>query len=104
MYDLVEIADGSLIDRLKTLVSRDNRRLADLLAHIGEIDARKLYLGHGCASMFAYCVERLNFSEGGAYRRINASRAARKYPLIFERVATGALHLSGLNVLAPELT
>lgn len=54
--------------------------------------------------MFTYCVERLNCSEGEAYRRIHAARAARKFPLIFELIASGTLHLSGVNVLAPELT
>src|SRR5262245_33148390 len=45
-----------------------------------------------------------NCSESEAYKRISAARTARKYPIIFELVARGALHLSGVNVLAPELT
>src|SRR5690349_16775800 len=104
MYNLDSIADDSLIERLEGLVAKDSALLARLLAHIGEVDARRLYLQQGCSSMFTYCVERLNCSEGEAYKRIHAARAARKYPLIFDLVASGALHLSGVNVLAPELT
>ena len=49
-----------------------------------EIDRRRLYLGEGCASMFAYCTQVLHLSEGGAYNRIEAARAAREYPVILE--------------------
>ena len=103
MYNLDDVADVSLIEHLRALVAKDTALSAQLLAHIGEVDARKLYLAQGCASMFAYCLERLSFSEGEAYKRIHAARAARKFPLIFELVANGALHLSGVNVLGPEL-
>src|ERR1043165_9956472 len=92
MYNLDSVADDSLIERLKGLVAKDCALLAQLLAHIGEVDARRLYLQHGCSSMFTYCVERLNCAEGESYERIHAARAARKYPLIFELIASGALH------------
>lgn len=104
MYDLNRLDDTSLLVQLKALASKDSALSAELLAHVGEVDARKLYLEHACSSMFTYCVERLNFSEGEAYKRIYAARAARKHPLIFELVASGALHVSGITVLAPELT
>src|SRR5262245_58978925 len=90
MYNLDHVADAPLIDRLKALVAKDNAFSAQMLAHVGEVDARKLYLAQGCSSMFSYCVERLNFSEGEAYKRIHAARAARKFPFIFEMVASGA--------------
>ncbi|MFH0899433.1 MAG: hypothetical protein V2A73_02265, partial [Pseudomonadota bacterium] len=46
------------------------------------------------SSIFAYCTERLHMSEGVAYHRIMAARAARRFPVIFELVAEGALHLA----------
>lgn len=103
-YVLEKLTDDALIARLKLLVAKNNQLTAVLLAHLGEVDARKLFAGHGCSSMHSYCTEVLHFSEGAAYKRIQAARAARKYPALFELVATGALHLSGIAVLAPELT
>jgi len=44
------------------------------------------------------------WSEGTAYKRMHAARAAQKFPVIFELVAAGDLHLSGVSVLAPKLT
>src|SRR5262245_29994630 len=104
MYDLDSVGDESMIERLKVLVAKDNNLTAQLHAHVGEVDARKLYVGHACSSMFVYCVEVLKFSEGEAYKRIHAARAARTYPVIFELIAKGELHLSGITVLAAHLT
>jgi len=36
---------------------------ADLVAHVGEIDARRLYARFAVSSMFAYCTELLHLSE-----------------------------------------
>jgi hypothetical protein len=91
----------------RSLVSNNGRELgttADLLADIAEFDARKLYRPAGYASMFAYCVGHLRRSEVAAYKRIRAARAARRFPAIFDAIAQGRLHLSGVVLLAPYLT
>lgn len=54
--------------------------------------------------MYAYCVGELRMSEDGAYRRITAARAARRFPAIFEAVAKSRLHLTAVSLLAPHLT
>jgi hypothetical protein len=98
------LSDGELLERVEALVKRERAGLADLLAHLAEVDARKLYLEQACPSMFAYCKERLHFSESESYHRIAAARAARRFPVVLEKVRAGELHLSGLTVLAPHLT
>lgn len=42
-------------------------------------------------------------SEDEAYRRAKAARLVRQYPELFERIATGELHLTGLLLLGPHL-
>jgi hypothetical protein len=54
--------------------------------------------------MFAYCVQELHLSEDAAYKRIQAARVARQFPVIFEAVADGKLHLTGVLLLSPCLT
>jgi hypothetical protein len=75
-----------------------------MLAHISEFDARRLYLPAAYPSMFAYCVHELRLSEDAASRRIQAARVARRFPAIFEALATGRLHLTSVGLLAPHLT
>jgi hypothetical protein len=101
---LARLPDRDLLRALHELVARDREVEADLLAHLGEVEARQLYLEEGCASMFAYCTELLHFSEATAYHRIQAARATRAYPLLLERLRRGELHLSGVKLLAPHLT
>src|SRR5437870_1414487 len=74
------------------------------LAHIAEVDARRLYVPAGFPSMFLYCVHELHFSEEAARKRSHAARAARRFPAIFSAVAEGRLHLSAVVTLAPHLT
>ena len=103
-FSLRHLSDPVLLDSLTGLVRRGNRLEAELLAHVAEVDRRRLYLGRACESMFAYCTEVLRLSEDAAYKRIQAARAAREVPIIFELVARGELHLSGVSLLAPRLT
>jgi len=74
-----------------------------MLAHIAEVDARKLYLPAGFPSMHAYSVQRLRLSEDAALKRIQAARVARQFPVIFTALEEGRLHLSGVCLLAPYL-
>jgi len=102
-YSLSHVSDQSLLRHLDELVTRDRITTASLLAHIAEVDARRLYLPAGYPSMHAYCVEKLRLSEDAAYKRITAARLARAFPAIFPAVAEGRLHLSGVVQLAPHL-
>jgi cell division inhibitor SulA len=54
--------------------------------------------------MFIYCLRVLHFAEGVAYKRIQAARAARRYPQILEALRAGDLHLTAISLLAPRLT
>jgi hypothetical protein len=86
------------------LVRRSHDLDAALLAHLGEIEERKLYLDWSFPSMFAYCVGELGFSEDVACNRINVARAARRMPIILGALRSGKVHLAGLRLLAPHLT
>ncbi len=101
---LYAVPDDELLRRLSDLVSRSRRVEADLVAHIGEVDARRLFARQAFPSMFAYCTESLHLSEAEAYRRITVARAARTHPQVLEALRAGRLHLSGLARLVPLLT
>lgn len=98
------LSDQELLNRTARLARGEARFTALLVAHLAEIDARRLYLGEGCASLFAYCVEVLGISEPAAYRRIQAARVARRFPLVLDYLSLGRLHLGALSVLGPLLT
>ena len=102
--ELNSVPDDELLRRLVALLQQSRRVEADLVAHIGEVDARRLYAREAAPSMFAYCTQVLHLSEAEAYLRIAAARASREHPGLREMLADGRLHLSAIAKLAPHLT
>ena len=103
-YSLSHLSDPDLLSNLSALVARERAATAELLAHIAEVDARKLFREAAYPSMFAYCVGELHLSEDAAYRHITAARAARRFPMLYDAIADGRLHLSAILLLAVYLT
>ena len=101
---LAGLSSHELMARVHVLVRNGNAVEAELLAHLGEVDARQLYLEEGCSSMFGYCQRVLHFPEAVAYKRIHVARAARLHPELLEAVRRGELHVTGASLLAPRLT
>src|SRR3990172_6264492 len=103
-HDLRSIPDDELLRRLSQLLTQSRRVESELVAHIGEVDDRRLYARHAASSMFSYAIEVLHLSEAEAYLRIAAARASRKYPMLLAMLSDGRIHLSGIGKLAPYLT
>src|SRR5438477_5955878 len=95
-YSLTHVQDSVLLRDLATLVFHDRVTTANLLAHIAEVDARRLYVPVGFSSMHAYCVQELGLSEDAAAKRIQAARVARRFPVFLTAVAEGRLHLTAV--------
>jgi hypothetical protein len=103
-FAVSHFSNQALIQDLKGLVAQDRRTTAVLLTRVAEVDDRRLYRGAGFPSMHAYCVHELHFSEGAAYKHINAARAARRFPALLIALAENRLHLRAILMLAPHLT
>ena len=103
-YSLSHVGDQALLRQLAERVARDRLTTAEMLAHLAEVETRKLYLRAAFPSMFQYCVGELRLSEDAAAKRIQAARVARKFPAIFDALADGRLHLTAVGMLAPHLT
>jgi hypothetical protein len=101
---LCALSDAALLTQVTALAERERQATAELIASLAELDARRLYLGAGYSSLFTYCTRVLHLSEHAAYGRIEAARAARRFPTILNRLATGKLTLTSVCLLAPVLT
>jgi hypothetical protein len=99
-----KISDDALLRRLSELVHQSRRVEAELVAHIGEVEDRRLYAREAVPSMFVFCTKMLHLSEHEAYLRIRVARAARKHPMLLDMLSDGRLFLSGIALLAPFLT
>src|SRR4029079_13891428 len=102
-YDFTGYTDSRLEHDLSAHTVEERERTAIILGEIGEFSYRKLYAPAGYSSVHAYCVGRLGYTDDAAYNRIHAARAARRYPLLFEAVADGALSVTSVRMLAPHM-
>lgn len=98
------LSDADLTAEVKRLARLEREATVVLIAHLAELDRRRLYLAAGCSSLFTYCTRVLHLSEHAAYRRIEAARLARRLPAVLERLAEGTVTLTTVGLLAPYLT
>jgi hypothetical protein len=98
------LSDFDLLVQVKALAAKERQTTASLIATLVEIDSRRLYLGEGCSSLFTYCTQVLRLSEHAAYGRIEAARAARRFPIVVPLIANGSLTLTSVCLLSPHLT
>jgi hypothetical protein len=97
------LSDDALLARVHELVARSRRVEAELVWHLAEVDARKLYLREACSSMHDYATTRLHLSDAEAFLRIRAARVSRRFPVVLRMLADGRIHLSALAKLSPHL-
>lgn len=60
------LSDSVLLSRMPILVGCERGASADVIEHLVEVERRSLYLGQACPSLWAYCRERLGYSENEA--------------------------------------
>ena len=99
-----QLTDGELLAQVTRAAKQERAATAHLIALLAEVDARRLYLGEGYSSLFTYCTQALHLSEHAAYGRIEAARAARRFPVVMEFLADGSLNVTTIGLLAPHLT
>ena len=99
------LSDHDLLDSLAALAGKERETSAELVAHLAALDARpSLHAAKGHGSLFSYCTRVLRLSEDAACNRIDAARACRRFPMILDGLASGALSLTTVRLLRPHLT
>jgi hypothetical protein len=101
---LARLSDQDLLAHIQLAAQAERDATAHLVALLMELDGRRLYLGEGFPSLFAYCTRALHLSEDAAYNRIEIARTARRFPIILDGLAAGELTLASVRLLAPHLT
>lgn len=103
-YSLEHLPDHVILRELPKLVARDRAAMAEILAHIAEVDARRLYVPAAYSSTVAFCTNELHMSHDSALKRIRVARLAKEFPAIYDAIADGSLSLTAIVLLKPHLT
>jgi hypothetical protein len=99
-----DLSDSELLERVEALARRERHAAVELVAHLAELDKRRLYREQGYGSLFSYCIGALHLAEHAAFNRIEAARASRAFPVILDLLADGSINLTTVRLLAPHLT
>jgi hypothetical protein len=94
-----DLSNDALLSSLLASIGNERKYVAQVIAHLMEVEDRRLYLDLAFPSMFEFCTRKLKLTESEAYRRIAAARLVRRFPRLLDPLSTGQLHLSGLLLL-----
>jgi hypothetical protein len=99
-----QLSDADLLQRVTGLAARERNTMAELVAHLAEVESRSLELRQGYGSLFEYCRVALCFSEHEAYNRSTTAQAARRFPVILDMLTDGSINLTTVRLLAGHIT
>ncbi|MBF0360709.1 MAG: hypothetical protein HQK49_06845, partial [Oligoflexia bacterium] len=102
-YSLKKLSKQQLLDATLSLVKKEKACTLELIAHLEEIEDRRLYAELGYSSMFAYVTKYLNYSENEAQIRISSMRLSRSNPEIKNKISTGELSLTNVGLAAASI-
>ncbi len=97
------LTNDDLVARVESLAAVEHEATATLIAHLAELESRRLHLARGFKSLFGYCRHVLHCSEHESYNRMQTVHAARRFAVILPMLAEGLLHLTAVRLLAPHL-
>jgi hypothetical protein len=93
----MSLSNQSLHEKLLSLTREERELTLQILHHLREAEARKLFALRGHSSLFDYAVGELKYSEGAAQRRISAMRLLKELPDLEERVESGEIKVTQLS-------
>ncbi len=91
---IIKLSDSELLSKTRDLARREQALALELIEHLLEVDARKLYATLKYDSLFKYIVRELGYSEAIAYERLRAMRLVRRVPEARAKLESGALSLT----------
>ena len=98
MKNLNLLSHSELLTKTKSLVEEERRLGLEVLYHLREIERRKIHLER-YSSLHEFAVKELRYSDGAAYRRIQAMRLLHDLPEAGAALKTGQVSLSTVSSL-----
>jgi hypothetical protein len=98
------LTNDQLTAELTRLTGCEREATVALIVHLAEFGERRLHTTAGFTSLFEYCIEVLHLSEDAAFNRVEAARAARRFPVIVDMLLKGSLSPTTARMLGRKLT
>ncbi len=98
MRDLQKLTDEQLIFDTRKLIKKEQEIVVEVIAHLEEIERRRLFCDAGHDSLWSYTIGELGYSEAQAHRRIDAMRMSRKVSSVKKGLESGTLNVTCINL------
>jgi hypothetical protein len=96
--ELRKASDTELVAGIETAVREEREKVTVVLHHLREVDRRRLYSALGYKSLYEFAAKHFHYTEAEAYSRIAAMKLLRALPEMEEKVNSGELSLTHLNM------
>jgi hypothetical protein len=97
---LSSVTNQDLEKNLLHWVAQERKVLHIVLAHIKEVDTRKLYLEKSRSSLYEYLTKDVGYSSTSAQRRIVGARLLMEIPALSTQIEEGKINLSQVCEIA----
>ena len=90
--------------KLRSISVVERKNLVSFLRDLDLLDQEHAYVALSFTSTFDYLVRRHHLPEGTAWRRVNAMRLIRRFPVLESALEDGRINTTQLGILAPLFT
>ena len=102
--NLKSLNELELVAYTRKTVEKERRATSEVLRLLEEIEQRSIHLKRGYASLHAFAVGELRYSDAAAARRIHSMRLLKTLPIeekasVEHKINQGEVHLSNLSTL-----
>lgn len=86
--------NSELITKIETLVQQERKISTEILEYLIEVQRRRIHIDMGYSSLFTFLTKHLHYSDGSAYRRIEAMKLLGSVPEWKEKISSGEISIS----------
>ena len=97
--ELSSLTDSQVEKQLQRLLGSEKQTLFEVLVHISEVDARKIFLRRAYGTLWDYLIQDCRYSPPAAQRRIDTVRLSFEIPDVLPRIRDGKLNLFQISTL-----
>jgi hypothetical protein len=91
------LSDKVLLEQTSYIAEHERGVTILALRHLREVEVRRLFIELKCASMYAYCIKHLKYSENKTISRLASARLMTELPEIEEQIQVGSLNITNLS-------
>jgi hypothetical protein len=97
--NLKSLTNQALDAKVISLAKKDKELLAETIIHIAEVERRKLYRQMNIKSLYAYLTDHAGFSNGSAFRFIDAGNLQLEVPELAAKIEAGKININQVRLI-----